>query len=749
MLKRLRISVGGFVQGVGFRPFIYRIATELRLSGFVRNVIQGVIIEVEGEEKQLRDFLRRLKWENPPAAEIHEVGVEELKPTSGDSKFEIISSLKEDKRIGLIPPDIATCQDCLRELFDPSDRRFLYPFINCTNCGPRFTIIRELPYDRVRTTMESFKMCEKCQDEYENPLNRRFHAQPNACFECGPSYTLIDSNGKPISGEPVKTACELIKAGEIVAVKGIGGFLLMADATSDKVVARLRKLKRRKYKPFALMVSDIEAVKRIAELDSNAGELLSSPIAPILLLPLKKEKRKHISALIAPNLNRIGVMLPYAPIHHIIMREGEFNYIVATSGNRSDEPIARDNQEALDTLGGIASYFLIHNRDIYNRVDDSVVKWTGMGAMVLRRARGYVPRPLSFPISDKVVLGVGADLKSTFTVVRDGYAFTSQHIGELEYAKSEGFYKETLEKFYRWLECKEAEVIVSDLHPDYISSRIAEKLAGRLLRVQHHYAHALSVVAEHRLFDKKAFPLLGVVYDGYGYGSDGGRWGGEFILFDLHSFKRVASLLPFKPLGRIASYPPLSALSFILSAGLEPPTGRFERVEDHRKHFKHITTYSTSVGRLFDAVTALLGICSENTYEGEAPQRLEALVRPELAGNEGLFSILECGQSGMLYIDWRECLKEFLREGELTDLATSFHWQLSGITVKLVMRLKERYSFGGVVLSGGCFQNDYLLSWTVAGLKEKGIDVYYNINYPANDGGISLGQALYGIANGG
>ncbi len=407
MNKRLKITVRGFVQGVGFRPFVYKIATDLGLSGYVRNLTQGVVIELEGEAQMLESFFNRFRREIPPVADIHTMRIDEIKPREENSSFKIIGSLEESENIGLISPDIATCSKCIKELFDPSDRRFGYPFINCTNCGPRFTIIRELPYDRDKTTMDKFKMCPECQKEYDNPMDRRFHAQPNACEKCGPHYTLLNSRGNKLDGNPIDKTCQLIKEGEIVAVKGIGGFLLMADATRDDVVARLRKLKRRTNKPFALMVSDIDAARKIVRINPEAEKLLKSAIAPILLLPVTTSADKYISSLVAPKLDRVGIMLPYAPVHHLIMQKSEIPYLIATSGNRSDEPIAKSNDEALETLKGIVTHFLVHNREIYNRADDSVVKWSGVGPVVTRRARGYVPRPVAFPETDKVVLAVG------------------------------------------------------------------------------------------------------------------------------------------------------------------------------------------------------------------------------------------------------------------------------------------------------------------------------------------------------
>ena len=745
MLKRAQLEIKGYVQGVGFRPFVYRIARMWSLSGFVKNVTSGVIIEVEGEEENIAGFMRSLKNELPPAASITEINIRWI-DTKFEKEFRIVKSENREDVFGEMVPDLATCPDCLSELFDSADRRYLYPFINCTNCGPRFTIIESLPYDRISTTMREFKMCELCQSEYENPLSRRFHAQPNACGICGPQYTLVDNKGTIIQGDPIELACELIGSGKILAVKGIGGFHLICDATRDEPILKLREAKKRPHKPFAIMVAEKEVLESIVELEQEDWKFLLSPAAPILLLK-KRNTAKIVSEFVAPNLNYLGVMLPYAPIHHLLFRLGKFKVLIATSANFKDEPIVISNDEALQVLKGISSHFLIHNRGIYNRSDDSVVSKFKHGYLMIRRSRGYVPRSVEVPVCRIPVMGVGAEEKVTFTLAKDGRAFMSQFIGDLDNKKAIDFYIESFEKFKRWLGFT-PELVASDLHPDFATTRFAEALGVKLVKVQHHYAHALAVCAEFNLPDE---PALGVVFDGFGLGADGNYWGGEFLLFDHKSFVRVGALKPFKALSpqRLGLYPNRSALSFLLSGSLDIPQPVVSSFTENElktltEHFRHERISGTSVGRLFDAVASILGICHLNTFEGEAPQRLESVAERGKAPHLLPYSIED--DNSQLYLDWRPLLSALiLKKESVENLALDFHYTLAQATAEMISILSERHKVKNIVLSGGCFQNRILLSMLISILKNRKLSLFYPKDFPPNDGCISLGQALNAI----
>ena len=538
-LELARISARGVVQGVGFRPFVYQLATKRNLTGWVCNTSEDVKIEVQGERKDLERFLLELQDNTPPLARIESISVT-YHPPADYKRFEIRHSIAEEGKYQLVSPDIATCQACLREIFSPEDRRYHYPFTNCTNCGPRFTIIEDIPYDRPKTTMRSFKMCPECQAEYDNPLDRRFHAQPNACPKCGPQLELLDAKGDRVAGaDAIVAASQLLRDGRIVAIKGLGGFLLACDATNEKAIQLLRQRKRRPFKPLAIMVADIDEAKRHCYVSEGEEKLLISPKSPIVLIRWKTEST--VCRAVAPNLRYLGVMLPYTPLHHILLREAGLP-LVMTSGNLSEEPIAKDNDEAIRRLSGIADYFLVHNRDIYARYDDSVTVVERDDVQLTRRARGYAPYPTHLTFKAKQVLGCGAELKNTFCLTKDNYAFISQHIGDMENLETMEHFENTL-ALYKKLFRIEPEIIAYDLHPEYLSTKYALELASqfsdiKLVPVQHHHAHIVSCMAD----NKVEAPVIGVALDGTGYGSDGHIWGGEFLVADYKGFTRMGHL---------------------------------------------------------------------------------------------------------------------------------------------------------------------------------------------------------------
>jgi hydrogenase maturation protein HypF len=697
----MALLVRGTVQGVGFRPFVYRLALRHGLAGWVRNSTGPVEIEIEGDGRALAAFQADLRSQPPPLARIQAVEVSAL-PASGELEFRIISSQTRQDDFQAVAPDAATCDDCLRELFDSTDRRYRYPFINCTNCGPRYTVIEALPYDRPNTTMRRFIMCPACQREYEDPLDRRFHAQPNACWECGPQLSL-----------PLADAAAALRAGQVVAIKSLGGYQLACDARSESAVARLRLRKRRPSKPFAVMAVDVIA---------SPEELreLRSPAHPIVLL----DRQPGLAEGVAPGLAEHGVMLPYTPLHHVLLAEFA-GPLVMTSGNLSEEPICRDDDEARDRLEGIADLFLSHDRPIAARYDDSVVRVSGGATRVLRRARGLAPAPLPMPPGPPVV-ATGAHLKAAFTVARDGHAFVGPHVGDLDDLLTVRSYEEALSRYERMFHVLPARV-ACDLHPDYASTRLAERLldAGEPLRVQHHHAHVASVMAEHGL----SGPVAGVALDGVGLGHDGTVWGGEILICEGATYRRVAHLEPVRlPGGDLCAR---EGWRMAAAYGLaEPPPGvdsrRFGLVRQLVQ--SQAPPLTSSMGRFFDAVASLLGVCQVSTYEGEAAARLEAVADPtvaervevDLAENRRLFDALAA------------------RRGEPVErLAAIFHNSIAHAVVNACRETGLRR----VALSGGCFQNRRLLESCITGLREAGLQAYANEQVPPNDGGLSLGQA--------
>ncbi len=751
-MKRVSVQIHGAVQGVGFRPFVYRLAHEMGLKGWVINDSRGVFIEAEGEASHLQTFIRRLQSEKPPLAIIKSMRVEWLAPV-GFERFEIRHSDDSGGKTALVLPDIATCADCLREVFDPRDRRFRYPFTNCTNCGPRFSIIQALPYDRPNTTMSRFIMCADCRAEYEDPLDRRFHAQPNACPVCGPELALWNREGEALSlssDEALRRAAQALREGKIVAVKGLGGFHLMCDARNAETIALLRKRKPRRDKPFALMTRDLTQARELVEISAEAEALLASPQAPILLLPRRPDAA--VAENVAPGNPTLGVMLPYTPLHHLLLREIDFT-VVATSGNLTDEPICTDENDAIRRLGHIADLFLVHNRPIERHVDDSVA-WIIEGApRLLRRARGYAPLPISLARPIPPILAVGAHLKNTVALSVGDQVFISQHIGDLETAEAMRAFERVIADFLRLYEV-EPTIIAHDMHPDYLATKWAKEQAAQgveLVAVQHHHAHLAAVLAENRIEGR----ALGVIWDGTGYGTDGTVWGGEFLLGDAAGFERMAHLRPFRLPGgdRAVKEPRRVALALLWEMFGEEalawddlaPVAAFGQTErrllaqmlEKRVH----APLTTSAGRLFDGVAALLGLHQTISFEGQAAMALEFAADPAI--RDAYPTLLTSVRNNSPWIlDWRPLISAILADlranAPIPTIAARFHNALIEIIVQVAKRVGEPR----VALTGGCFQNRILTEQAAQRLRAAGFEVILHRQVPPNDGGISLGQAV-------
>ena len=753
--KLAKISVWGVVQGVGFRPFVYRLAQEHGLKGWVRNASGSVEIEVEGDEEELENFLSDLEAAAPPMARIEKVETT-FYPLKGYTEFQIWKSLSREGQYQLVSPDIATCEDCRREIFCSTDRRFRYPFTNCTNCGPRFTIIEDIPYDRSKTTMREFQMCPKCQQEYDNPLDRRFHAQPNACPECGPSLELVDGSGNPVEcNDAIEAASDLLKAGEVLALRGLGGFQLACDATNGEAINVLRTRKRRLSKPLAVMVSTLEGIEKHCLVSPEERKLLQSPECPIVLLRWKHSS-SNISQAVAPNLNYLGVMLPYTPLHHLLLRETNLP-LVMTSGNLSEEPIAKDNDEALTRLRGIADYFLLHNRDIFARYDDSVYMVEDM-PQAIRRARGYAPYPISLTFRSKQVLACGAELKNTFCLTKDEHAFLSQHIGDMENEETLEHFENTI-GLYRKLFRIEPEIMAYDMHPEYLSTKYALRVGSEqglsLIPVQHHHAHIVSCLVENRVEG----PVIGVAFDGTGYGTDGAIWGGEFLLTDWCRCQRLGHL-EYVPLpgGEVAiKKPSRMALSYLYTLLGEEfpleglPVGKLNptELEIIKQQIKRgiNAPLTSSAGRLFDAVSALAGVRGEIDYEAQAAIELEMLVPDRLDGFESEsypFSIVE--HQGMRVVKLGELFSTIVKdvENQVPNpiISLKFHNTMAQIITRMCKLISRETGVTQVALSGGVFQNRLLLKLATAALQREGFSVLTHHLVPCNDGGISLGQAV-------
>lgn len=723
--QRLRITLRGAVQGVGFRPFVYRLATEMSLPGWVLNSSSGLVVEVEGAPEELRRFEQRIRAERPKASVVTTHESEWLTP-QGSTKFEIHHSETDSAKSVNVLPDLATCDDCRAELFDPSNRRYLYPFTNCTNCGPRYTIVVDIPYDRPNTTMREFVLCSTCREEYENPDNRRFHAQPNACPICGPKLV----------GTIAETAAAL-RQGKIVALKGVGGFQLLVDARQPAAVARLRHRKHREEKPFALMMPSLETAREYCEITDAETELLESQAAPILLL--KPKNGTDIAWNVAHCSPYLGVMLPFSPLHHLLMRECPFP-LIATSGNRSDEPICITNDEAATRLTGIADHFLTHNRPIVRACDDSVVRLTRGHAGILRRARGYAPLGIRVPHELPPVLAVGGHLKNTVAIAVGKDIFLSQHIGDLETLEARNAFGHAIDDLCRLYSFK-PEAVVCDLHPDYASTQWAEKSGLPIIRVQHHQAHVAACAAENNIDGA----YLGVSWDGTGYGLDGAIWGGEFFRVEGNHFHRVAHLRPFNLPGGDAAvregWRSAAGVLFEISrAGAAETIGLFglEKIplDESKVHSilarKINVVPTTSVGRLFDAVACLTGLARENRFEGQAAMLLENEI--------GAFRTEQAYP--LPDGDWSPLISAVMDDKRArvspSAIAAKFHNAL----VNWIVEVADRTGIKQIVLSGGVFQNRYLTERSATVLESRGYTVYTHHQVPPNDGGIALGQAV-------
>ena len=768
---RKQLFIRGIVQGVGFRPFVYNLAQSLGLSGYILNSSSGVTVEIEGADRAIDQFLDTLRNSPPPLAQITDIALTEVS-VQGVSGFSIRESQEgsqaQDRAFVLISPDVATCDDCWREFGDPANRRYGYPFTNCTNCGPRYTIIQDIPYDRQKTTMAPFRMCGLCVAEYEDPGNRRFHAQPNACPACGPSVVLVQSASHlPNAGDfssaansslaTLRSVRSLLREGQIIAVKGLGGFLLACDAQNDAAVHLLRQRKRRSDKPFALMARDIAAVESFCVVTEADRVALQGPRRPIVIL--KRRPDANLSPAIAPGNDSVGVMLPYTPLHYLLFSDSpegppQFPALVMTSGNLSEEPIVTSNQEAWQRLQSVADWYLFHNRDIYMRADDSVVRTFHGRECVLRRSRGYVPRPVDLGIPLQELLACGAELKNTFCLTKDRYAILSQHIGDLENYETLVFFQETLSNLKKLFRV-EPEAVAYDLHPNYMSSRFALALPiERKIGVQHHHAHIASCMAENHLRGK----VIGVALDGMGYGTDGKIWGGEFLIADFTGFERRAHLryVPMPGGDAAVRQPWRMALSYLrdtFGANPLPESLRFlERVPEKQVSLvdamiaRRIQTIDTSsCGRLFDAVAALIGLGEQVSFEGQAAIALESAALPNVEQHYGY--VVEDGEP--MHLDMRPTIEAVARDvtlgKEVGHISACFHNTVATAIVELCQRLRQRESLTRVCLSGGVFQNMYLLERTLKGLYGCGFEVFLHALVPPNDGGISLGQAV--IAN--
>ncbi|MGH9941072.1 MAG: carbamoyltransferase HypF [Pyrinomonadaceae bacterium] len=757
-VTRVQIQVRGIVQGVGFRPFVFALARRHALRGLVLNNTAGVLIDVEGDGDAIEQFIDEINTGAPPLALVESVERgEDLSPAHyGD--FRIAESAREGERFVSVSADTATCADCLREMRDPADRRYRYPFINCTNCGPRFTIIEATPYDRAQTTMRDFEMCAECRAEYENPLDRRFHAEPTACASCGPRLTLTDAHGRELSRDgteemdAVSRSRRLLLGGSIVAVKGIGGYHLAADALDAEAVERLRARKYREDKPFALMASSVEVVRRHCVVSKAEEELLLSPRRPVVLLARRADS--NLPAAVAPGVRTLGFMLPYTPLHHLLLEDLD-RPVVMTSGNVSDEPICYEDGDMRERLHTIADYLLLHDRRIHMRTDDSVARVRGGREIILRRSRGYAPAPVAVGFKfGREILACGAELKNTFCLARDRHAFVSHHIGDLENLETLGSYEQGIEHFKRLFQLRPS-VIAYDLHPEYLSTKYAHALDDipDKIGVQHHHAHVASCMADNRIEGE----VIGVALDGLGFGADGRLWGGEFFVADFLDAERVAHLdyVPMPGGARSVREPWRMAAVYLHRAlgddflKLDIP---FVQNMDARawatlRRMVATRTNSpetSSMGRLFDAVSALLGVRSAVNYEGQAAIELEAMADPACLQSYE-FEFDAGGSIIRAEMVIRRAVEDILDGRSPREVSAKFQLGVARLIAAVARRVRDERRLGRIVLSGGVFQNMFLLGHVCRTLKRDGFEVFTHGRVPPNDGGISLGQAA--IAN--
>jgi hydrogenase maturation protein HypF len=747
MLTRQRVRVTGTVQGVGFRPFVYREATALSLSGYVRNDSAGVLIEVQGRADDIAELCRRLREAPPPLARVDAVEATVVPTAPSEGAFVIDTSAEHGLPDVPVSVDTATCDDCLREVDDRADRRSGYPFTNCTNCGPRYTIVRSVPYDRASTTMAAFTMCADCQREYDDPADRRFHAQPNACPACGPALRFSTRDGAVADGAAaLDMAVGALDAGAVLAIKGLGGYHLAVDAANAGAVAELRRRKRRDDKPFALMVPDLDSARRIVVLDHDATAVLASARRPIVLAP--RRPGAPVAPGVAPGLPELGVMLPYTPLHHLLTRRLA-RPLVLTSGNLSDEPIAHDDDDALARLGPLADGVLAHDRPIHVRCDDSVVRAGAAPPQVLRRSRGYAPEPIALPFEPaRAVLAVGAELKSTVAVTKGRAVIASHHIGDLEHLAAYRAFLQAAEHVPR-LSGVVPEVVAHDLHPEYLSTKFASELDVPTVAVQHHHAHVVSCLVDHGRDER----VLGVAFDGHGFGTDGTLWGGEFLVADVVSSTRAGHLATVPLLGGSAAIrePWRMAAAWLRHAlGADAAVARANALDPRAGALLAAATgvATSSMGRLFDAAAALVVGRARATYEGQAAIELEALARQAPGAAADAVAWDERWEDGVLVLDPAPVLRTLVGTERGPQAAAMFHASVAAATVSAAVQLAARHGLQTVVLTGGVFQNALLSAAVAAALEGAGLEVLAHRRVPPNDGGISIGQAAIAAAPG-
>ena len=742
-MQAAEVKIKGIVQGVGFRPFIHRLVRERGLKGTIRNTSSGVTMELEGEEESIRRFLADLPTEAPPLAVIESITSREI-PGKGFEAFTIIGSERQNERNTLISPDISICPDCLRELKDPADRRYRYPFINCTNCGPRFTIIEDVPYDRPKTSMKAFPMCPDCEREYHDIENRRYHAQPDCCPVCGPEVTYLDAAGCTVPGDALELARNALKAGKTVAVKGLGGFHLACRCDEPSIAAELRRRKQRDEKPFAVMCRDAEAARKICEVSDAEEKILTGARRPIVLLQKRSKGYDHLS-----ENGYIGVMLPYTPLHVLLFGD-DIDMLIMTSANLSDTPIQKDNEEAVEALRGIADGFLLHNRVIQTRCDDSLCWVLDGHEYFARRSRGYVPQPVTVPRLERHLLACGAEQKASFCAAKGEHAFLSQHIGDLKNLETLEHYEKQIRHFERLFDIH-PELLVCDLHPDYLSTRYAQERAEReqipLRQVQHHHAHMAACMADNGLTG----PCIGLIWDGTGLGTDGTSWGAECLVGDYTGFRRLGSILPIPLIGgdRAVKEPYRVAFALLKAAGWETDGIRDAvRLEKQLKAGLNCPR-SSGMGRLFDGAAAILGTKELCNYEGQAAILLEAA-----AGESGehfpVCFVPDENDTELLRFDWRPMIRALAAERQagaaVPVLAAKFMNTLIEMAAEQAADAAEKTGIRQVVLSGGSFQNQYVMQRLPNRLHARGLEVYHHRRVSCNDEGLSLGQLMIGNA---
>ena len=731
-MTRFRIEVRGIVQGVGFRPFVHRLVGRHKLAGWVRNSSGGAELELEGEEPELRGFLRELRDEAPPLAVIESVECRELSGAGGYEGFRIIGSDRGESMRTLVSPDVGICQDCLRELLDPSDRRYRYPFINCTNCGPRFTIIRSVPYDRAFTSMAEFPMCPDCAAEFADIENRRYHAQPDCCPVCGPRTFFMDAEGRRLPGDGIEAARRLIKGGGILCVKGLGGMHLACLAENEEAVRELRRRKHRDEKPFAVMCRDLDCARRLCEVSEAEARALSSFRRPIVLL----DKRSRGGLMHLSENNALGVMLPYTPLHVLLFGD-DLDCLVMTSANLSDTPIVYKNAEALEKLRGLTDGFLLHDREILTRCDDSLLRVYEGRDYPVRRSRGYVPYPITIKGLRPGMLSCGAEQKAGFCLSKEGHAFPSQHIGDLKNLETLDCYEEQLRHFAKLFDF-EPVAVACDMHPDYLSTEVAERIAAErhipLLRVQHHHAHMVSCMADNGLEGE----CLGLVWDGTGYGPDGTIWGAELLAGGARGFRRLGTMRPIPLPGGDAATKEIwrTAEALRYEAGLENNNGTIKKLLERGLNCPK----SSGMGRLFDGVCALAGIRAECSYEGQGAVLLEAATD---AGERGEYECAFYGEGGVMAFDWRPMVRQIASGGEAPGtVAAKFMNTLVSMAAAQCRSAAEQTGLRRVVLSGGVFQNMYLMARLPERLRAEGFEVFTHSRVSPNDEGVALGQLM-------